>query len=74
MENDIALFFNFPSMTYYSEVLIIRPLMVHVENGLNSEQVSIMRPINIEKYMLVLRRLVFIVMVVFILSGLYNKT
>ena len=33
----------------YSEVPIVRPPMVLVENGLNSEQVSLMRPICVEK-------------------------
>ena len=38
-----------PRQYTYSEVLIIRPPMVVVENGLNSEQVSLTSPIYIEK-------------------------
>ena len=41
--------------------------MVLVENGLNSEQVSLMRPNYIEKCILVLERMVLIAMVVLIL-------
>ena len=41
---------------------------------LNSEQVSLMRPIYIEKRILVLKQVVSIAKVVFILSGLNNGT
>ena len=57
---------------WYSEVLIIRPSMVLVESGLNSEQVSLMSVIYIEKCILVLKQVVLIARVVLILSGLYS--
>ena len=50
----------------HSEVPIIRPPMVHVESGLYSEQVSLIRPIYIEKSVLVLTRVVLIARVVLI--------
>ena len=48
--------------------------MVLAENGLNSEQVSLMRPNYIKKYILVLKQVVLIERVVLILSGLYSGT
>ena len=39
----------------YSEVPIIRPPMILVESGLNDEQVLLMKPIYIEKCILVLK-------------------
>ena len=48
--------------------------MVLVESGLNSEQVSLTKPIYIEKWILVMKQVVLIVRVVLILSGLYNET
>ena len=46
--------------------------MVLVRNGLNSEQVLLMRPIYIENCILVLKQVVLIARVVLILSGLYS--
>ena len=48
--------------------------MVLVECDLNSEQVSLMRPIYIKKYILVLKQVVLIVRVVLILRGLYSTS
>ena len=48
--------------------------MVLVENGLNSEEVSLMRPIYIENCILVLKEMVLIVRMVLISSGLYSVT
>ena len=42
--------------TVYNEVPIIRHPMVLAENGLNSEQVLLMRLIYIEKCILVLKK------------------
>ena len=42
----------------YSEVPVIRPPLVLVESGLNSDQVSLMRPVYIEKCILVLKEVV----------------
>ena len=42
----------------YREVLLTRPPMVLVESGLNSEQVSLMRPFYIEKCILVQKQVV----------------
>ena len=58
----------------YSEVLIIRPPVVLSESGLNSDQVSLMRPIYIEKSILVLKQVVLIARVVLNLSGLNTGT
>ena len=58
----------------YSEVPIIRPQMTLVESGLNSEQVSLMRPIYIEKMHFVQKHLVLIARMVLISSGLYSGT
>ena len=58
-------------MYMYSEVPLITPPMVVVESGLNSEQVSSMKPICIENCILVLKQVVLIVRVVLISSGLY---
>ena len=44
----------------YSEVPIIRPPMVVVENGLNSDLVTLMRPIYIEKCILILKQVVLV--------------
>ena len=51
---------------------IIRPSVVLVESGLNNEQVSFMRPISIEKYVLVLSQVCLITWVALILSWLYR--
>ena len=59
--------------TLYSEVLLTRPLMVLVKSGYNSKQVSIMRLIYIDKYILVLKQVVLIARVVLILSGLNRE-
>ena len=40
---------NYLEKLYYSKVPLIRPSMVLVESGLNSEQTSVMRTIYIEK-------------------------
>ena len=48
--------------------------MVLAESGLNTEQVSLMMPIYIEKCILVLKQVVLIERVVLILGGLYSKT
>ena len=59
----------------YSEVRIIRPPMVLVESGLNSEQVSLIRPICTEIYILVLNQVVLILArAILILGGLYCRT
>ena len=50
--------------------LLIRPLKVLVKSGLNSEQVSLMRPIYIEKCILVKKQVVLIARVVLILCDL----
>ena len=60
-------------LLYYSEVLL-RPQIVLVESGLNSDQVSLTRPIYIEKCILVQKQVVLIVRVVLIWSGLYSGT
>ena len=57
----------------HSEFLIITPLMVLVENGLNSEQVSLKKTIYIENCILVIKQLV-LTRVVLISSGLYSGT
>ena len=43
--------------------------MVLVKNGLNSEQVSLMKLVHIEKCILVVKQVVLIARSVFILSG-----
>ena len=48
--------------------------MVLVERVLNTEQVSLMRPIYIEKYILVLKQVVLIERMMLILSSRYNLT
>ena len=48
--------------------------MVPVKSGLDSEQVSLLRPIYIEKCILVLKQVVLIAVMVFISSGLYSRT
>ena len=49
--------------------------MVLVKSGLNnSEQVSLMRPIYIENWILVLKQVVLIARIVLISSGLYRGT
>ena len=58
----------------YSEIPIIRPPTVLVKSGLDSEQVSLMRPIFIENFILVLKQVVLIARVVLILSGLNSGT
>ena len=55
-----------------SEVPIIRPPIVHVESGLYSEQVSLIRPFNIEKWSWVLKQVVLIARMVIISRGLYS--
>ena len=57
---------------YLNTVQIIRPPMVLVENGLNSEQVSLMR--HIENGILVLKQVAFIVRMVLISCGFYSGT
>ena len=49
-----------PCFSQYTSLLIIRPPIVLVESGLNSEQVSLMSPIYIEKCILELKQRVFI--------------
>ena len=56
----------------YSEFPLIRPRIVFVESGLNSEQVSLMTPIYIKNAFLVLKQVVLIARVVFLVSGLYS--
>ena len=58
----------------YHENPITRPPMVLLESCLNSDQVSLMRPIYIENCIMELKQVVLIARVVFILSGLYNGT
>ena len=58
----------------YSEAPITGPSLVFVESGLNSEQVSLMKPFNIEKYISVLEQIVLIARIVLLLNGLYNVT
>ena len=53
-------------------VRLIRPPIVLAESGLNSEQVSLMRPIYIEKCISILKQIVLIERVVLILSGLFS--
>ena len=58
----------------YGEVPIIGPPMVLVEGGLNSEQVSLMRPIYTEKCILVLKQVILIARVILIIAELYSIT
>ena len=53
----------------YSEVPIIRPPGVLVGSGLNSEQVSLRRPIYIEKYILVMKQVILLARVVLIFQA-----
>ena len=48
--------------------------MTLVESGFNSEQVSLMRPFDIEKCVLVLKQVVLIARVILISKGLYSGT
>ena len=48
--------------------------MVLAESGLNNENISLIRPIYIEKFFLVLQQVVLIAREVLILSGLYRRT
>ena len=48
--------------------------MVLVKSDLNSEQVSLMRPIYIEKYILVMKQVVLVARMVLISRGLYSGT
>ena len=45
-----------------------------VDSSLNSEQVSLLRPICIENYILVQKQVVLTARVVLILSGLQSRT
>ena len=71
--NPLLIQANFLRMEY-SEVPLIRPSTVPVESGLNGKQVSLMRPISIEKCILILKRVALIGRVVLIPSGLYCGT
>ena len=53
---------------------LIKPPMVLVERGLNSEQVSLIKPIYIENCILVLKQVVLITRVVFIAELYYNTS
>ena len=61
-------------MFMYSEVQIIRPPLVLAEYGLNSQQVSLMRHIDLKKFILILKQVVLMARVVLISSGLNSKT
>ena len=74
---DSVIYANLITLFYdkkYSEVPIIRPPKVLVENGHNSEQVSLMRPIYIENCILVLKQVVLMARVVLISNGLNSQT
>ena len=52
----------------------MRPPIALVESGINSGQVSLMRPVCIENCISVMKQVVLIARVVSILSGLYSET
>ena len=61
-------------MLKYSEATTIRPPLLLIESGLNSEQVSLMKTIYIENCILVLKQVVLVARVVLISSGLNSGT
>ena len=61
-------------MVKFGKLAFCIPPLVYVECGHNTEQVSLIRPIYIEKCILVLKQVVLIARVVLILSGLNSGT
>ena len=69
-DNDLDRMKEFIKVRKYSKDPVIRPPMVLVEGGNNSEQVSLMTSIYVAPCILVQKQVVLIVSVVFIVSGL----